>query len=308
MEFAIIALLPIFLTILLGVALGKSGLINQEHWLGVDQLAFYVLFPAIITRSMITADFGDLPIFRMAGVIVSGMVTMQVLMFVFKKPVQVILNIDTPAWTSVFQGTGRWHTFLGLSIMPALFGEPGLALAAVAAAAITPTSNIASIVVLSIYNKGPRPTVTSIAKTLATNPFILAIFIGLAIKITGLPVPAPVLGVLTLVGQGALGIALLGVGAALRFGKVRSAIKPIAAAVILKMFVVPLLMAMYCLIFDITGLPRTVAILAGSVPTAAVSYIFARKMGGDAELMANIITIQIIVAAFSWPLILSIIT
>lgn len=308
MEFAIVALAPVFLTILLGVLLGKTGLIKPEHWVGVDQLAFYVLFPAIIAKSMITADFGDLPVFRMAAVMVSGMVTMQVLMFLFKKPMQAVLKIDTPAWTSVFQGAGRWHTFLGLAIMPALFGAPGLALAAVAAAAITPTSNIASIIVMSVYNSGPRPSALSIAKTMAGNPFILAIVIGLLIKVSGLPIPAAVLGVLKLTGDGALGVALLSVGAALRFGQIRGAIRPITAAVVLKMAIVPLFMAFYCMVFDVTGLPRTVAILAGSVPTAAVSFIFARKMGGDAELMANIITIQIIVAAFTWPLILSVIT
>ncbi len=308
MEFAITALAPVFLTILVGVLLGKTGLIKPEHWLGVDQLAFYVLFPAIIAKSMITAEFGDLPVLRMAAVMISGMVTMQVLMFILKKPMQLVLNIDTPAWTSVFQGAGRWHTFLGLSIMPALFGQPGLALAAVAAAAITPVSNTASIIVMSIYNSGPRPTLASVAKTLATNPFILAIFIGLAIKVSAIPIPGPVLGVLELTGDGALGVALLSVGAALRFGQVKGALKPITAAVVLKMAVVPLFMAFYCYVFGVTGLPRTVAILAGSVPTAAVSFIFARKLGGDPELMANIITIQIIVAAFTWPLILYLIT
>ena len=175
MEFAVVALLPVFLTILLGVALDKTGLIKPEHWQGVDHLAFYVLFPAIIVKSMVTANFGDLPIFRMAAVMICGMVTMQILLFVLKKPTQHILNIDTSSWTSVFQGAGRWHTFLGLAIMPALFGQPGLALAAIAAAAITPISNIASIIVLSIYQSGPRPTFLSILKTMAGNPFILAI-------------------------------------------------------------------------------------------------------------------------------------
>lgn len=308
MEFAIIALAPVFLTILLGVLLGKSGLIKPEHWAGVDQLAFYVLFPAIIAKSMINANFGDLPVLRMAAVMVCGMLTMQVLMIFIKKPMQVILNIDTSAWTSVFQGAGRWHTFLGLAIMPALFGKPGLALAAVAAASITPLSNIASTVVLSIYNASRKPSLTSILLTLSTNPFILAIAIGLAINFTGIIIPKPVMGVLDLTGNGALGVALLSVGAALRFSRVKGDVRPLIAAVILKMAIVPLFMAFYCMVFDVTGLPRTVAILAGSVPTAAVSFIFARKMGGDGELMANIITVQIIVAAFTWPLILSLLT
>ncbi len=305
MDFAFVALLPVFLTILLGVMLGKSGLISDEHWQGIDQLAFYVLFPAIIAKSMITADFSDLPVLRMLAAMICAMLTIQVLMFIFRKPTQILLNIDVPAWTSVFQGAGRWHTFIGLAIIPALFGEPGLGLAALATAAITPTSNIASILVMSVCATGPRPTIISIIKILASNPFILAIAVGVLIKSSGFSIPHAILDMLNLIGNGALGIALLSIGAALRLGDIKADVKPITFAVILKMAVVPMLMAFYCLIFKVDGLPRTVAILAGAVPTAAVSYIFARKMGGNAELMANIITIQIIVAIFSLPLVLA---
>jgi predicted permease len=304
MGFAFVALSPIFLTIGLGVLLGRSGMIGDEHWKGVDQLAYYVLFPAIIIKSIATADFAGLPVFRMLAVMVCGMVSIQVLMFMARTPMEKGLAIDTPAWTSVFQGAGRWHTFIGLAIMPALFGLPGLALAAVAAAAITPTSNIASVIVLSICRSGTWPGFGAVIKMLVTNPFILAIIAGVGVQMSPLPLPHAVGKMLELIGDGALGVALLSVGAALRFGHVVKDFKPISAAVVLKMAVVPLFMAFYCWLFGVDGLPRTVAILAGSVPTAAVSFIFARKMGGDAVLMANIITIQIIIAAFSLPLVL----
>lgn len=304
MGFAFVALSPIFLTIMLGVVLEKTGLMRDKDWQGVDQLAFYVLFPAIIVKSIMSADFGDLPVFRMVAVMVCGMMTMQILMFIFKKPVRRALDIDIPSWTSVFQGTTRWHTFIGLAIMPALFGDKGLALAAVAAGAISPLSNAASIIVMSIYRDDGRQSLVLMAKTLITNPFILGIFTGLAIQASDVTVPATLVSVLNLIGDGALGIALLSVGAALRFSLLAGNFKPIAAAVVLKMAIVPLFMAFYCYLFGVEGLPRTVAILAGSVPTAAVSYIFARKMGGNAELMANIITVQIIVAVFSLPFIL----
>lgn len=305
MGFAFYALSPIFLTIMLGVVLGKSGLVRPEHWRGVDHLAFYILFPAIIVKSVMSADFGTLPVFRMVAVMVCGMLTMQVLLFVLRKPTQDLLNIDTPSWTSIFQGAGRWHTFIGLAIMPALFGDKGFALAAVAAGAITPLSNASSIIVMSICRHDQRTPPMLIAKTLVTNPFIIAIVTGVSINALDITVPAPLASMLQLVGAGALGIAMMSVGAALRFDRLGSDIKPVTVAVILKMAVVPLFMAFYCYLFGVHGLPRTVAILAGSVPTAAVAYIFARKMGGNAELMANIITVQILVAIFSLPFILS---
>jgi predicted permease len=40
------------------------------------------------------------------------------------------------------------------------------------------------------------------------------------------------------------------------------------------------------------------------VPTAAASYILARQMGGDAPLMAEIATLQTVLAMLTMPLIL----
>jgi hypothetical protein len=54
-------------------------------------------------------------------------------------------------------------------------------------------------------------------------------------------------------------------------------------------------------IFGIEGMPRTVAVIAGAVPTASSSYVLARQMGGDAPLMANLITIQVIAAIITLP-------
>jgi predicted permease len=50
------------------------------------------------------------------------------------------------------------------------------------------------------------------------------------------------------------------------------------------------------------GLPRTIAIIAGAVPTASTAYVMARQMGGDAQLMANIVTIQVMLSAITLPL------
>ena len=304
MGFAFIALAPIFVTIMLGLALKKSGLVKEEHWRGVEHLSFYVLFPAIIVRSMINADFTGIPVARMLAALVCGMATMQLIMFVSRSPFEKMLGVTTASYSSVFQGTGRWHTFIGLAIMPLLFGDAGLALAAVAAGAITPLSNIVSTVVMKLWCSDTKPNKLELVTSVARNPFIAAILIGAAINVSGLKIPVMIDQSLELIGKGALGIALLSGGAGLRFSNIRHDALPVGVAVVAKLFIVPVFMAFYCWLFGVDGLARSVTILAGGVPTAAVAYIFARKMGGDAPLMANITTAQIVVSAFSLPLVL----
>ena len=54
-----------------------------------------------------------------------------------------------------------------------------------------------------------------------------------------------------------------------------------------------------------TGTPAAVALLSAAVPTGSGAYVLARKMGGDAALVANILTAQVIAAALTIPLVLS---
>jgi predicted permease len=93
----------------------------------------------------------------------------------------------------------------------------------------------------------------------------------------------------------------LAVGAGLRIGQAADQKLLIAIGVITRLIGMPLLMIGMAALIGLEGLPRTVAIIAGAVPTAATSYVMARKMGGNAELMSNIMTFQVIAAIVTLP-------
>ena len=43
-------------------------------------------------------------------------------------------------------------------------------------------------------------------------------------------------------------------------------------------------------------------VTAASVPTSSAAYVLAKQMGGDAQLMAELITLQTLVASMTMPL------
>ena len=45
-------------------------------------------------------------------------------------------------------------------------------------------------------------------------------------------------------------------------------------------------------------------LLCGAVPTGSGAYVLARKMGGDAPMVANMLTMQVIAAVVTIPFIL----
>jgi predicted permease len=112
------------------------------------------------------------------------------------------------------------------------------------------------------------------------------------------------LQVLDMIGRGALGLALLTVGAGLRLGDAISSWPPVAAAVVLKLLAMPLIMAGMLMLMGVEGQAFAVAMLCAAVPTGSGAYVLARQMGGDAPMVANMLTLQVIAAAVTIPVVL----
>jgi malonate transporter len=300
-----IALLPVFIVILVGYVLRRSALIDEDHWAAVDHVCYYVLFPAIIFKEIAAADFSNVPVWSMALAMILGITTMFVLLLAFRRPLTSAMDLNGPQFSSLFQGATRWHTFIALAIIPIYFGPSALALGGLSAAAMTPLLNIVNVWVISVHGSGiklnPRAMVLSILK----NPFVLSSVGGVVWQLLHLPMPVMGVQVLDMIGKGALGLALLAVGAGLRIDEALSTKGPVVLATFLKLLVMPIFMAVWLWVLGVSGEAAAVAILCGAVPTGSGAYILAKHMGGDAPMVASILTLQVICAAFTIPFMLS---
>lgn len=300
-----IALLPVFIVILVGYGLRRSGLISEEHWTAVDHVCYYVLFPAIIFKEIASADFSNVPVWSMALAMILGISTMFAVLLVLRRPLIAVMNLNGPQYSSLFQGATRWHTFIALAIIPIYFGQPALALGGLSAAAMTPLLNIVNVGVISVYGSGVKMNGRAMVFSILKNPFVLSSLGGVAWQILHLPMPTMGVQVLDMIGKGALGLALLAVGAGLRIDEALSTKGPVLLATFLKLLVMPIFMAFWLWILGVSGQAAAVAILCGAVPTGSGAYVLAKQMGGDAPMIASILTLQVICAAVTIPFALS---
>jgi predicted permease len=77
----------------------------------------------------------------------------------------------------------------------------------------------------------------------------------------------------------------------------------VVLATVLKLVIMPLLVYVFTELLQVSGTPQHVAIICAAVPTGSGAYVLARQMGGDAPLVAAILTLQVMVAAISLPVI-----
>jgi predicted permease len=296
----IAALLPVFLLIMLGFILKRSLMRLETQWHGLERLTYYVLFPALLVQTLVKADLSTVPIAGVGGALLLSALLISLLCLALR-PLFGRLAIDGPAFTSIFQGATRWQTFVALAVSGNLFGDVGLALASVAMVAIIPMVNVFSVAVLAHYASPEKRSAGSIVMTVVRNPLIWACVIGLVINVTHIPLPKLWHEVADALGRSSLAIGLLVTGAGLHLeGMFRPSLAA-SVAVFLKLVLMPVMAVALALWFGLSGSNLAIVTACSAVPASSSAYVLARQMGGDAPLLAQIITLQTILAAVTMP-------
>lgn len=297
------ALIPVALLIALGHILRRIDFPGEAFWPLAERLAYFVLLPTLFAYSLYSADLSGMPIAAMAaGLTIPALVGTLVLMLANRG-----LKFDGAVFTSVVQGGIRFNNYVGVTAAVGLLGVTGAALAAVTNAILVPTVNILCALIFARY-AGRNPSLAGIARAIALNPLILGCLIGIALRLTGISLPQAVEGFASALGQAALPIGLLCVGAALDFRALGRGIYPATVAVLAKFLLVPAITLIVCLAVGLDGPAALVVILIQCLPTASSSYIMARQLGGDAPLMAGIIALQTLIGVITVPLTLLLLT
>ncbi|MBR1124978.1 AEC family transporter [Bradyrhizobium lablabi] len=307
MAVVISALLPVFLLIVLGFILKRSLMRLDTQWHGLERLTFYVLFPTLLIQTLVQADLSSVPVAGVGGALLLSALAISLLCLALR-PLFARMAIDGPAFTSIFQGATRWQTYVALAVASNLFGQTGLALASVAMVAIIPLVNVLSVWVLAQYASPEKQSVRAIVMTVVQNPLILACVIGIAVNVMHLPLPKIWHDVADALGRSSLGIGLLVTGAGLQLqGLLRPSLAA-SVAVFLKLLLMPVLAIALALCFGISGSSLVIVAVCAAVPTSSSAYVMARQMGGDAPLLAQIITLQTILAAVTMPIVIALVT
>jgi malonate transporter len=295
------AITPIFLIIAIGYLLYRTRIVGEEVWSAIEHICFYLLLPFLIIRTLSRANLGGVPIFDFMLVLVVAIIGMSLLLILIHTTLKSRYPEGGPSFTSLFQGITRFHGFVAIATIGPLYGDEGVTLAALALAIMVPMLNMLSVIVLSLYGSTSKdPDFKQVFIRILKNPLIIACGIGLILNRIG--VPDVIFETIIIIGNGGLGLALLAVGAGLRIGQAANQKILVTIGVFTRLIGMPLMIIGMAWLVGLEGLPRTVAIIAGAVPTAASSYVMARKMGGNAELMSNIMTFQIIAAVFTLPM------
>ncbi len=295
-------ILPVLLVIAVGWAIRRLGVIDDAGRIAVERLTYYVLFPSLLFLSLARTDFSQFPAASTGATLFAALLVLAAVCLTLRPLLEKRLAMDGAAFTSVFQGATRWNTFIGLAVAGSLYGTEGLALISVAIVAIVPMVNLMCVVVLARYAAKSPPTLGTIFAAVLRNPFIWACLLGIAANLIGFVPPGPIEATLDIMGAAAVATGLVTVGASLDVAALRRPAPLLFVATLLKLGLMPLVGLGFAWLFGVTGTALGVTVIALAVPTATNAYILARELGGDAPLMAEIITFQTVISMATMPL------
>lgn len=294
----VLALVPVFALLMLGFFARRYGFPGEGFWAPAERLTYYLLFPALLISSLSQASLSGTESLQIVMAVLILLALASGICFLLKKP----LGVGFAAYTSFYQGSMRFNTFVALATTSALLSAAGLVVAAIIAAVMIPVLNILCVLVFA-SDKGLFANLLPTLRALASNPLIVGCFVGVLLNLLG-GLPATLYATLELLGQMALPLGLLSVGAALDLTALRSSGRVLYISSAIKLLLFPLIAWGVAYGLELSALASQVLIIFAAMPTATSAYILARQLGGDAPLMAAIVTAQTLFAMLTIPLVL----
>lgn len=296
------ALVPVFALIVLGHLFRRWAFPSIEFWPQAERFTYYVLFPAMLVFKLGQARLPASAYGDTAMLIGSMLLAMTVLLTV----AQLFWRWQGPVFSSVYQGAIRFNSYVALAAGGMLLGDEGLSLTAIAVAIMVPLINLLCILMFSlVVTQGPVR-VWPVLRVIASNPLIIGSVLGVTWSFFEIDFHPLLAGTLEPLSNLALPMGLMTVGAGLQLKALRGASVPFVVSSVLKLLLFPLMAAGLAMLLGLDGTLVQVAVLLATLPTATSAYILARQLGGDAPLMAGIISGQTLLAMVSIPLMLSI--
>lgn len=289
---------PVFVVIFLGWLFYKRKLINDEFVDVGSQLVFNITLPLLIFLNILQSDLHGLLDSKI--LIYALIVTFLAFLFLLWRS----RSIDALEDKGVFvQGAFRGNlAIMGMALINNQFGQVGIAKAGLLLAVLIVEYNILAVIALSLWNKGNSPSFKKLIVNMLTNPLVIAVIAALLAYELNIKFPTWLLKTGSYFANMTLPLALLCIGASLKFTSLIHLDKTTSMAAIYKLLILPLIMSLGAFLLGFKGMDLAIMFIFFGAPSATVSFIMAKAMGANAFMAANIVALTTLASVFSLSL------
>ncbi len=126
-------------------------------------------------------------------------------------------------------------------------------------------------------------------------------FTIIALALRNVPLPELILQTLDYMGKGTVPLAMISIGLSLSAGSIKKYPVPLAAAILLKMCLLPLMMYFYMRYFGVRGIVFEVAVLEMAMPSAVFTGVVSARFGANGAFAAAAIFLMTLLSVVVIP-------
>lgn len=304
MELIVNSIVPVFILVALGYFLKRAKMISDDTDTFLNNLAYYLLLPAMIFMSIYNSPFDKIFSLKLIG----GIYT--VALAVFFLAVFMAGFMEKKKQGAFVLPSFRTNiAYIGFPIVLHAYGQLALAQIGVITGFIAPFTIMLSIIYLKAVYKEAGKESRSLFYYVVSDPLVISSLLGLAFSYFKIPLPKFLSNTVDMLSSMGSPLILIALGSGLKISAIKRDKLAVFTATTVKLLIQPFLafLLFKFLIKPDTALDFKVAVMTFTFPSALSTYIMVKQYKSDAELTAIIImatTLLSIITMSGWILIL----
>lgn len=280
MSALITVILPVFLLVGFGYLAVWRKIFPDS---GVDSLMLFAqnfAIPALLFTAISTLDLNAELNPRLLGAFYSGAIAGFVLGLLGAR-----LIAGRPWEDSVAVGFSTLFSnlvLLGLPIMTRAYGIDALGSNYAIIAFHAPfcyTVGVVAMELVRAQGRGLGATLGSVGRSMSRNPLVIAIALGFAFNLSGVPVPGTLADAIETIGRAGLPVALFGLGGILVRYKPEGDLRLVAWICAVSLLIHPGIVWSLAQLFDLTDAQLRSAVMCAAMAPGVNTYVFANMYG-----------------------------
>ena len=274
--------------ILLGIGFGavRLKLTDREFMNRLNKLNFRLFFPFLMFNNVYNAKPEDLPSVKL---MLTGALSFVVVVALLVAVVPRIVK-ENPRRGTIIQAVFRSNFIIyGIPLTTYVFGDEKSSVCGMMVLIMVSLFNVASVVVLEMFREGGRVQLKPLLLGIIKNPLLQGCIAGLACYLLQIRLPSFIATPVASLSGLASTLALVVLGANLRFEELRKNSRTISAVLITRLLVLPLVMVPFGYLIGLRGVELFLILMIYGTPVATASYPMAQNMGGDGQLAGQLV-------------------
>ncbi len=277
--------------------MARSGFLPSQAIDDLNRLSYWVGLPALLFYRIGTAE----PDFWAVTGLLFVCTAATLLGIVAAGIGAAAMGLPRRSYGTFIQGVFRGNmAFIGLPVVLYAFSNAGGGAEASALLVFGPMVvlyNVLAVVVLVLSaGRTGHGIVMPALYALVTNPILIASLAGVLLAMAAVPLPDVAARTLSAVGQMALPLALICIGATLYTTRIRGSLRWAFVGAAMKVALLPAIGLALAWAVGLSAVHTQIALILLACPTAAVSYVLARQLRGDEALASSIVVIATVLA------------